>query len=230
MDNGTAFLMGLVGSLHCLGMCGPLALALPGGEGGMGVGFLAGRLFYNLGRVTTYGFLGLFFGLIGGTLVFAGAQQGLSIFLGVVILAGLWLHRRLPLGRTVNRMVAGLKHALARHLAGARWSSMWMVGMLNGFLPCGLVYVACAGAAASGSAFAGTQYMVCFGLGTFPAMMAIAASGHCVQNSMRLRFQRAIPIAVVGLGVLFILRGLSLGIPYISPDLSGAAAHAPRCH
>lgn len=228
MDTIAAFLLGLVGSLHCAGMCGPLALALPA-AGRTRVTYLLGRLAYNLGRVVTYAAMGLVFGLVGKTLLLAGVQRWVSIFLGVALLVGLFGSRRLGRWLPITRLVEGLKQRMGALLRRRSLGSLAVLGLLNGLLPCGLVYVACAGAAATGSVLGGIEYMVVFGLGTVPMLLAISLSGALVPTTVRLKLRRAIPVAVGLVGVLLILRGLSLGIPYVSPDLSTAGGKA-CCH
>src|ERR1041384_7720882 len=143
MDYFAAFILGLVGSLHCAGMCGPLALALPS-TGRTLPGFVTGRLGYNCGRLVTYCILGLVFGLAGRTLVLAGIQGWVSISLGVVLLAGLLGSRRLGLSRPVTGTVNLLKGKMAGLLRRRSLLALGLLGSLNGLLPCGLVYVACA--------------------------------------------------------------------------------------
>ncbi len=218
----TAFILGLFGSLHCAGMCGPLALALPRGHGGH-ASFLAGRLGYNLGRILTYCALGLGFGLIGKTLVLAGIQRWVSIGLGVLLLIGLFVSRRLALWRPVIVLVEKLKSGMAGLLRQRSFNAMIVLGLLNGLLPCGLVYVAGAGAVATGSLLDGALYMVTFGLGTVPMLLAISLSGSLVPISLRLKLLKTVPVAVFLLASLLILRGMELGIPYVSPDLSGSS-------
>lgn len=230
----TAFMLGLIGGLHCLGMCGPLAIALPV-AGNSRATYFAGRVIYNLGRVITYALMGIVFGLIGKTFAFAGFQRGLSIALGVVILAaviiGPKIGARFTLSRPVFALVAKLKTALGALLKKRSLASMLGIGFLNGFLPCGLVYVALAGAALTGSGTQGMLYMIAFGVGTIPLMLAASLSGKMIQGRFRFNLQKAIPIALVMLAALFILRGMSLGIPYISPDLDAmAAGGCPGCH
>src|SRR3974390_3272430 len=104
LDYWTALFLGLVGSLHCAGMCGPLALALPA-TGGSATGYVAGRAAYNAGRVVTYCTLGVVFGLLGKTLLLAGIQRWVSIGLGVALLAGLLTSQRLALWRPVMALV-----------------------------------------------------------------------------------------------------------------------------
>jgi len=227
MDFWTAFILGLVGSLHCAGMCGPLALALPSTGSGL-PGFVAGRAAYNLGRILTYCVLGLIFGLVGRTLVLAGIQRWLSIGLGIVLLAGLLGSGRLGLSQPVVGIVKRLKDRMRILLSRRSVRALTLLGLLNGLLPCGLVYVACAGAANTGDVLAATAYMAAFGVGTIPLMLAIGLSGKLIPWSLRLQLRKAIPVSVFLLACLLILRGLSLGIPYVSPDLS--AGGAACCH
>lgn len=220
MDSWTAFLLGLVGSLHCAGMCGPLALALPAAGTNTG-GYFSGRLAYNFGRIATYCSLGVVFGLVGKTLWLAGIQRWVSIGLGVALLAGLLTSRRLALWRPVMALVERLKSSMSALLRRRSVASLALLGLLNGLLPCGLVYVACAGATVTGGVASGAQYMAAFGAGTVPLMLAISLSGRLVPLPLRLKLRKAIPVSVCLLAALLILRGMALGVPYLSPDLSG---------
>jgi len=225
LDLWTAFLLGLVGSLHCAGMCGPLALALPA-AGNTTPGFLLGRVAYNAGRVITYCLLGIVFGLAGWTFLLAGLQRWVSIALGAALLFGLFASRKLALSRPVTSAVNQLKSRMSVLLRQRSFAALAVLGLLNGLLPCGLVYVACAGAAATGGTLAGATYMTAFGVGTVPMMLAISLSGKLVPASLRLKLVKTIPVCVFLLGTLLILRGMSLGIPYLSPDMSGSG---PSC-
>jgi uncharacterized protein len=220
MEILTAFALGLVGSLHCAGMCGPLALALPHAGSRLAV-FFVGRLAYNLGRVITYCVLGLVFGLLGKALLLAGVQRWLSIALGVTLLVGLFASRKLALCRPASALVEQLKSRMAALLSRHSFDALLVLGLLNGLLPCGLVYVACAGATAAGDLFNGGLYMLAFGAGTVPMMLAISLSGKLVPFSLRLKLLKAVPVAVFFLASLLILRGMELGIPCVSPVLSG---------
>lgn len=218
MDYWTAFVLGLAGSLHCAAMCGPLALALPTAARN-GLNLVVGRCAYAVGRITTYCALGLVFGLAGRTLALAGIQRWVSIALGLTLLTGLFASRRLALWRPVTRLVEELKRVMARLLRRRSLAALALLGLLNGLLPCGLVYVACAGATATGGVASGAAYMAAFGLGTAPLMLAISFSGRLLPLPVRLRLRAAIPVSVFLLGVLLILRGMSLGIPYVSPSI-----------
>jgi sulfite exporter TauE/SafE len=219
IDYWTAFILGLVGSLHCAGMCGPLALALPA-TGRSGASFVASRIAYNAGRVITYCVLGIIFGLVGKTLVLAGIQRWISIALGVALLAGLFATRKLVLWNPVIFLLDAIKRRMSGLLKRRSLTALATLGILNGFLPCGLVYVACTGAIASGGIVSGAIYMAAFGAGTIPLMLAIGVSGKLIPLGLRLKLLKAIPVSVFLLATLLILRGMALGIPYVSPDLS----------
>ncbi len=223
----TALMLGLVGSLHCAGMCGPLALALPHPAAGQ-MGFLAGRAAYNLGRIVTYCLLGLVFGAVGKALWLAGIQRWLSIVLGIFLLAGLLASRKLVLWPPVTALVSRLKTSMLAVLGKRSLAALGLFGLLNGLLPCGLVYVACAGATATGGVLAGTQYMAAFGLGTVPMMLGIGLSRRLIPAQVRLKLLRVIPASVFLLALLLILRGMSLNIPYLSPDLTAGSNSC--CH
>jgi len=218
MDYWTAFILGLAGSLHCAGMCGPLALALPTPAKGA-LSFMAGRLAYNLGRIITYSLLGVVFGSLGKTLFFAGVQRWMSIGLGAALLAGLFSSKRLVFARPVSAFVTWLRSGMSHFLRQRSFVSLGVLGLLNGLLPCGLVYVAAAGAASTGSIVGGAIYMALFGAGTLPMMLIISLSGRLVSSSLRLRLAQVVPVSVFLLATLLILRGLGLGIPYVSPNL-----------
>ena len=229
MDFGIALALGLLGSLHCAAMCGPLMLALPVTRGGAGR-FVAGRIIYQLGRVTTYCLLGIMAGLIGKSIFLAGLQRWLSIALGMAILLGFLVSKKISVSAPVVRLVARLKTAMSAQLRQRSFRSLGLLGVLNGLLPCGLVYVAMAGAVSRGTLPAGILYMALFGLGTLPTMLGISLSGKLFPISLRLKMRSAIPVGVCLLAGLLILRGLALGIPYVSPGLDAGlpAVCCPR--
>ncbi len=175
----------------------------------------------------TYLLLGVVFGIFGQTLILAGWQRALSIAAGLVILVSLLLRGTRWAARAsgwIGQAVAALRRGFGPLLRQRTVSALFGIGLLNGLLPCGLVYVALAMAAATGSARGGAEFMTAFGLGTVPAMLGVSLAARLITPEWRIRMQRAVPGALAVLAVLFILRGLSLGIPYISPDLSPESA------
>jgi sulfite exporter TauE/SafE len=225
MNFGIAIALGFVGSLHCAAMCGPLLLALPAPAGGPGK-FIAGRLLYQSGRIATYGLLGIVAGLAGQSILLAGFQRWLSIGLGVAILLGWWLSKKVAVAAPVIRLVTRLKTAMSAQLRQRSLRSLTLLGLLNGLLPCGLVYVALAGAVAQGALLSGVLYMVWFGLGTLPTMLGIGLSGRMFPLALRLKLRGALPLGIGLAAGLLILRGMALGIPYVSPAL---VAGLPAC-
>lgn len=225
----TAFLLGLVGSLHCAGMCGPLVLALPM-TGGSGASGPWGRVIYHVGRITTYALLGAVFGLLGATLGLAGLQRWVSLGAGAAILIGLVASSRLGLKTPAFQAVGWIKSAFARLLQRRTFASLLLLGGINGLLPCGLVYAACAGAIASGGFFSGVEYMAMFGLGTLPMMLGLSLAGRKLQIAIGPKLHRLVPASLAVMGLLLLCRGLSLGIPYLSPDLSSGEVNCSACH
>lgn len=231
----TAFFVGLFGSLHCIGMCGPIAIALPVPNSG-NLYFVAGRLLYNLGRVVTYSFLGAVFGLLGSRLVISGFQQSVSIALGIAIVIAVLIppkyKAKISQHQIVQKLSTPLKSGISELFKRGTFTAMFLIGILNGFLPCALVYVALAGAIASGDAISGSAVMILFGLGTIPAMFAATLFGKFINLNIRKKINRAIPVLAIVLGLLFIVRGMALGIPYISPKISAQVVNDSNmdCH
>jgi uncharacterized protein len=224
----TAFVLGLVGSLHCAGMCGPLALALPV-VGNTRVSFTVSRFLYNAGRLLTYCVIGALFGVLGRSLSMAGLQRWVSVGAGILLLLGLMISTRAATKLPAWQTVAFLKRAFGSLLRRRTFASLFLLGAINGLLPCGLVYVAAAGATATGDVLSALFYMLAFGAGTLPVMLGFGLAGKRLQIVFRFRMQKLIPISVTLLALLLLARGMSLGIPYLSPDLS-AASPAGSCH
>jgi sulfite exporter TauE/SafE len=222
----TAFLLGFAGSLHCAAMCGPLALALPGRSRNR-ASFIVGRGAYNLGRLSTYVLLGTLFGWIGKSLALIGTQRWVSAGAGVVLLVGVVSSSRRRFESPFRFIGGQVKQLLSRFLRSNSTGSLYLLGLANGFLPCGLVYAACVGAATLNNPLQGSLYLLVFGLGTFPMMLAISLTGASLPFALRLRLQRWSPVMVGLVSSLLIVRGLALGIPYLSPAVSGVC---PLCH
>lgn len=213
-----AFMVGLIGSMHCVGMCGPIAFALPLNRSSF-FHKLSGNLLYNTGRIITYALLGAFFGLIGLGFSLAGWQQGISVGVGVLLLVSVlfpkkWFNANWG---PIYKMISAVKTKLSQMFQKSSFANLFAIGLLNGLLPCGLVYVAIFGAVAIGTVVDGVAYMIAFGLGTLPLMYLTAMAGHMISASVRTKFRKAIPVMVGVIAVLFIVRGLGLNIPYLSP-------------
>lgn len=222
----TAFTIGLIGSLHCAGMCGPLAMMAPLSSPNPRH-TTAARLAYNLGRILTYTLLGALVGAVGQAVAWAGVQRWISIATGILVVAAFASSKPFFLTPTASLGVGRLKGIFSVLLKQRSIGSVFALGTLNGLLPCGLVYVACSASATTAHPFLGMAYMAAFGLGTLPMMLAITFSGQAIPPRIRFRLQRLIPLCGLTVGALLIVRGLSLGIPYISPDL---AQNPAACH
>jgi uncharacterized protein len=229
----TALLIGLVGSLHCIGMCGPIAIALPLGNSNIWTK-LAGGLVYNGGRIVTYMILGAVFGLIGQGIHLAGLQQWASIAIGIVMIVSvimpLIFRQRLSFSTLFSGYSERLTSKFKKYFRQTSLKSFLVIGLLNGLLPCGLVYVAIAGAIQSKDVLAGVAFMAAFGIGTTPALLAVSILGSVISLSLRNAVRRVVPYFIVVLGILFILRGMSLGIPYISPKTEALSASPTAVH
>lgn len=229
------FMVGLLGSFHCIGMCGPIALSLPVHQLGplrKALSILA----YNLGRVATYALLGVLFGSLGAALFIGRYQQVFSIAAGSFILLALILPRLLS-GVQGHPWVARYQGAVQSALSALFREEksipvLFGIGVLNGLLPCGLVYMAVAGAIVSGSLLNGVLFMSAFGLATLPVMAAVAYLGQFISVRARSRIRQLVPVMVGLMAALLILRGLNLGIPYLSPALQQAetGTEAACCH
>jgi sulfite exporter TauE/SafE len=223
LEYASALLLGLVGSLHCAGMCGPIAVALPLNNRSW-FSRISGGLLYNAGRTVTYGLMGIVLGLAGMGIALGGMQQWVSVAVGAIMVLSVLVPR---LGKFGNRiiqvtdsMTSHFKKPLIKLFKQRTYSSLLLIGLLNGFLPCGLVYIALAGALLMSKPHEGFLYMIFFGIGTIPMLLVISLAGNLLSQKVRLQLSRIIPLFIVLLGILFILRGLNLGIPYVSPKLS----------
>ncbi|MGJ8550278.1 sulfite exporter TauE/SafE family protein [Winogradskyella wichelsiae] len=230
----SALVLGLLGSLHCVGMCGPIAFMLPVDRSNS-LKKVSQIAIYHFGRLFAYSLIGLVFGIVGKSLYIFGIQQQLSIIIGVLMITVVLLPHHIVgkynLSKPLYKGISKVKSALGKALKKKTADTFLTIGFLNGFLPCGLVYMAVFGAIATGSLLEGSLYMVLFGLGTIPLMTTAIYLGKFLNSTIKQRIQKAIPVFVVIIGALFILRGLGLGIPYISPaPMVETATSAIECH
>ncbi len=217
----TALLLGLLGSFHCLGMCGPIAFILPVDRNNKAKMSLQ-TLLYHIGRMTAYASIGLIFGYVGKGISLVGFQQKVSLIVGIVMVVLAFVPatkvlRLKPLAGW-NKFVYFVKNSLSNYLQKRSTLGFYVIGFFNGLLPCGLVYIALVGAMATGEPLMGALYMAIFGLGTAPMMSLAIYLGNFVSVKVRNKINKLIPYAVVFVGILFVLRGLNLGIKYLSPS------------
>jgi len=228
----TAIVLGLLSNLHCLGMCGPIAFVLPLDRssevkkiGGIGI--------YNLGRIASYGILGALFGLFGKGLQLGAFQQYTAIIFGAFIL--LWIY--IPLltkGRNFNsiRLIKFnnyIRSKLGSRLKKSSFQSLFLIGFLNGLLPCGMVYLAVAGSLSTGSFENGTMFMIFFGIGTLPAMTLTPYFANRISSSSRIKASKLLPYVLTILALAIMLRGMNLGIPYLSPKFTEDNTEIASC-
>lgn len=230
----SAFILGLLGSFHCVGMCGPIAFMLPVDRTNSTKKVFQ-IVLYHLGRLISYSLIGLVFGLLGKGIYIFGYQQQLSVAIGVLMIIAVLIpyntFNKYNFSKPLYRLISKIKSALGKELKKKSPDTFLTIGFLNGFLPCGLVYMAVFAAIASGSMLQGVLYMLAFGIGTIPLMTVTIYISRFLSGKVRNYIQRIIPIFVIIIGILFILRGLGLGIPYISPAPIGETATGTiECH
>ena len=214
----TAFILGFLGSFHCVGMCGPIALAVAGkGKSA----YFSNKILYNLGRSVTYAMLGLIVGSIGFSLSLAGVQQIFSIVAGAIILIFAVTYKRADQFLAIpalSGIVMWVKRQLNKFIRARGSFAIFATGLANGLLPCGMVYMALVAALALQNPLLGATYMFFFGIGTIPLLLVLMFSENIFSLKTRQNFQKAIPYLGVVIGLLFIVRGLGLGMFY-SPNL-----------
>lgn len=229
-----AFIFGFIGSFHCIGMCGPIAMALPINSNSL-LQRISSILIYNFGRVITYAVIGLIFGLIGLGFKLAGFQQTLSIALGCLILLialapHLKISRFSPDG-LLSKPITFVRKSIAKLFNKNNPGALLTIGLLNGLLPCGFVYLGIIWTTSLGSSVDGMLFMAFFGLGTIPAMLGVSMMSGFISLSFRNKIKKAIPALMVLMGVLLIVRGMDLGIPYLSPHIQNLQTEMPaECH
>ncbi|MFA3782301.1 sulfite exporter TauE/SafE family protein [Melioribacteraceae bacterium 4301-Me] len=233
MEIWTGFLIGLLGSFHCIGMCGPIAIALPLPSTSK-FKIIFGRVLYNAGRIVSYSFMGALFGLFGNRLILYGLQQTLSITIGTVIILYILtpnkIKNKISNFTFYKKFIENFQLLFSKSISVKSNLSFFSIGVLNGFLPCGFVYIGIAGAISTGNFISGTFYMALFGLGTFPIMLSASIVGKSLSIRIRRKVNKLLPAFGLILAVIFILRGLNLGIPFLSPKLVSQVQENVLCH
>ena len=215
--------LGFATGFHCIGMCGPIALSM-GLTKSQSLNFHVQNITYNFGRIVTYALLGTVLGLVGEGFQFAGIQKYLTVAVGILLIimaissfGGKDFTSKIPF---LSKILLKIKMSLGALLQKADYKSRFLTGFLNGFLPCGMVYMALTASLAAGGVWQSALYMVLFGLGTFPFMFAVVFAGNMMTQAFRIKILKIVPVLMIILGGLFVIRGMALGIPYISPKES----------
>ncbi|MGJ8684679.1 MAG: sulfite exporter TauE/SafE family protein [Nonlabens sp.] len=230
----SGFILGLLGSFHCMGMCGPIAFLLPVDHKKPTKKTFQVSV-YHAGRLFAYGLIGLLLGLVGKSFDLFGLQQQLSIAVGVamiiMVITTYFIGMNFTITKPLYRLVSKLKSAMGKELKKKTFDAFFTMGFLNGLLPCGLVYMAVIGAIGAGNAVEGAVYMMFFGLGTVPLMTAAVYLGNVISIKVKTVMKKAVPVFVIIIGALFIVRGLGLGIPYLSPvNMNNQQSAEQSCH
>lgn len=217
-NDNLAFFIGLLGSLHCVVMCGPLVMSLPFAGRSFWYTFIQ-KILYQSGRILTYSMLGYMAGAIGRGFDILHLQQLLSITTGVLLI-GIAFYHLLGKGRkSTGRLYIAFITPLASQMA--KWLSKpyggLFAGTLHGLIPCGMVYMAIAGSLNTASAVSGAKFMFFFGLGTMPLLFLASLAPLALRKigMPKLLF----PILFFVSGVLLLSRGLNLAIPYVSAPI-----------
>jgi hypothetical protein len=227
------FLMGLIGSVHCIGMCGPLVMAIPISHQSNLQKWVSIFL-YHFGKISSYAVLGVLLGLFGSSLPLFGVQENLSIVMGSIMLLYVLYVFVLKWNWAPSFFKSNILYTIIIKKMGALFKSknrgsFYLIGFLNGLLPCGMVYLALTSALATQSVIQGGMIMAFFGLGTMPALIMLAIAGQYMGRTVRTKLQSLLPVFIFSMGILLILRGLNLGIPYLSPQ-TGIGTSAVSCH
>lgn len=215
-------ILGITSNLHCIGMCGPIAMAIPVNRKSNWT-ILSGVLQYNFGRILTYALLGIIVGSIGITIATLGFLQWLSIFAGIFLILFAW--RKWFSTKLFSKVPNfGIQSVVSKGLGKVIKSKspfkIGTLGILNGFLPCGMVYAALVNALLAGNPTGSAYAMIAFGIGTLPSMIAVGFAANRINSGMRQKFNKVVPYLLTVVGILIVLRGMNLDIPYISPKVS----------
>lgn len=215
----SAFILGLASSFHCIGMCGPIAMALPLNRSSKWT-ILGGLLVNNLGRITTYALIGLLFGTIGFTLNLYRFFQYASIVVGCAMIVLAWKKQWIKKiefrSSFLQKWVVG---NMGKLLASQSPLKLLALGMTNGLLPCGIIFIAISTSLLASNAIGSAAIMIAFGLGTFPGMFVVGFFANQFSASVKQQLTHAFPYIMTLVGILVILRGSNLGIPYLSPKI-----------
>ncbi len=227
------FLFGFSSSLHCIGMCGPLTLMIPA-NGDKRINRIFSFILYHSGRIFVYMLLGTIFSLAGRMIYISGLQQYVSITAGTVLLI-------IAIGIIFN--LQQLQMSLPVFLTGKiRWliirivnspirlQTHFLLGAANGILPCGMVYIALVTVLSFSNLLTGIGFMAAFGSGTLPALFLFSIGANMLGTNLKIHLRKLSPFVLAFSGLLLLLRGLNLAIPFLSPQLPQPLKDIIVCH
>jgi len=215
-----AITLGFFSGFHCIGMCGPIAMALPVHHRSLSLKIIS-ILTYNFGRIITYSLFGLLFGAIGQSFLFFGLQQKLSVIVGICILIVLvFPYLKIKPTTTYFNFVNKIKARLVSMFKKNDLLSLLGIGLFNGLLPCGMVYMAVTGSLLGETVFHSMLFMTIFGVGTIPFMFSVSYISQFISSKARNTIKKVQPFVIAIMALLIILRGLNLGIDHLSPKLT----------
>ena len=191
-----------------------------------------GILTYNAGRITTYALIGAIFGLLGQGIRIAGFQQALSISIGILLVISAFVPKLLDgisFKGKIGLLLSNMQHELSLLFKKSSYESLFSIGFLNGFLPCGLVYMALGSSLAQDTLLDSILFMVFFGVGTMPMMIFASELGGVISINFRNKIKRLIPVFIGVVGIFFIVRGMNLNIPYLSPKINVERPTIQQC-
>lgn len=222
--------MGFMGSMHCIGMCGPLVMSLHA-NGGKSKPNIPYQLAYHIGKILSYVLIGIVFGALGQTFNLFLSQQKLSIAVGLsfILFFILGKLKRFNLSSSISSKILPLTRFFSQLVEEKSMLKLFLTGIGNGFLPCGFVYAAAAASIATGQVTDSILFMIGFGLGTIPALTSVIYFFRYLPAKIKTLFQSIYTYLILIIGILLILRGLNLGIPYISPAYNAETEEVHGC-
>lgn len=220
-------ILGLAGGFHCIGMCGPLIMTIPFQVMESKTKRALAYILYGSGKTLAYGGLGLLVGLIGGQAAQLSAQRYVSIVAGVILLLSVLIpmfFKQINLQPPIiTQFTFWVNKHLANQFKNQKLYSYGVIGFFNGLLPCGLVYVAIAAAVSAGCVSNSIMLMLFFGIATMLSLTVFSIVFQKLPTSLKQRLRKFFPYLIIITAVLLILRGMQLGIPYLSPIFDGGA-------
>ncbi len=228
IDLFAGMLLGLAGSLHCVGMCGPLILMFPFDAKSKIIGYTQ-NVIYHFGRVFVYGLLGLLFGLVFQIVDLKYFEQYFSLSIGVLFLI-LW-YREFFSKQKANQgpLQRKVLFLFGKAMQWRTYFGMFLAGMMNGLLPCGLVYGALLAAFGTGTTEGSILFMLGFGMATIPSMILVFSLKNLITVKLRQKLSQLLPWWLLLLGIWFLLRGMNLGIPFLSPKIHTHSSEQSSC-